>query len=127
MLVSDSHKIPCTSLPQTISAGLDSTPYNIMPTSLDAHSTPVRHGKFYFSDGNVIFRVSVLVTRTTRQYILSECYDLQVKETLYKLHKSLLAGDSDVFAGMFSLSDAFDTTPNPKNLVLKHFEGALFR
>lgn len=96
-----------------------------MPTSLDAHSTPVRHGKFYFSDGNVIFRVSVLVTCTTRQYILlSECYDLQVKETLYKLHKSLLAGDSDVFAGMFSLSDAFDTTPNPKNLVLKHFEGA---
>ncbi|KAJ3753976.1 hypothetical protein EV360DRAFT_52505 [Lentinula raphanica] len=68
-----------------------------------SESTPIskKHTRFYFPDGNVLFRVS--------HYFLVECslyahsLESQVEDTLYRIHKYFFQRDSPVFGAMFSL------------------------
>lgn len=73
-----------------------------------------RNQDFYFSDGNVIFRVSQSFEHQVGGLIERlRPPGLQVEDKLYKLHKSLLIRDSEVFAGMFSLPDTLEATRYP--------------
>ena len=55
-------------------------------------TTDVHHSKFYFEDGNLVIRSSEDPKRDGA--------------TLFRVHKGVLALNSPVFAGMFTLPDA---------------------
>lgn len=63
-----------------------------MSSQLSAHTfADVRHDRFYFDDGNLVIRSSE---------------DVEQRTTIFRIHKGVLALNSSVFAGMFTLPDA---------------------
>ena len=59
--------------------------------ALHSLAQDVPHDRLYFEDGNLVIRSSE---------------DVERKATLFRVHKGVLALNSSVFAGMFTLPDA---------------------
>lgn len=61
--------------------------------------------EFYYSDGNIVFQVCTRIFATlSSKSSVAEPYCLQFSNTLYRLHKSILASRLDLFGGMFMVS-----------------------
>lgn len=74
---------------------------NADPTTTTAITTrPVRDTRYYFSDGGIVFLVSIPLNQT-RHLCLTE--QIQCDGVLYNLHKTRLTLKSEFFKNMFEL------------------------